>query len=74
MGETHERDHGEARAVEDGSRDLGARPADRDDDAGVEASRDTGGSISVSFDLGVVIVGCYALAMLPAIIQAIRWW
>lgn len=58
----------------DGGRDLGHRSADRDDDAGVEASGDSGSRISVSFDLGVVIVGCYGLAMLPAIIQAIRWW
>ena len=74
MGEAHERDHRETRSVADGSRDVGHRHAGCDDDVGLEASGDSGSRFSVSFDLGVVIVGCYGLAMLPAIIQAIRWW
>lgn len=74
MGTAHERHPGEARALADGGGDVDGGPADRPDDSGVEAAGEPGRRFSLSFDLGVVIVACYGLAMLPAIIQAIRWW
>lgn len=76
MGEAHERDDAELRPLADGRGDLGDRLADRDDDADVETAGESSGNLSVSFelDLGFVIVACFGLSVLPAIIQAMRWW